>query len=189
MTIDTFDVTTPEGETHPFFEADVTIYNPAPVTIDPIGTISMKIKLANTGTIIGYVRAKDVSLVPGPNKAHISGPMIPDSITEANAAMSDYFLGNPVPLIGEIDDIVYDNGAVSWPATDNLLFEGGMKGTEVGANLQRDHVNFAAYGYVGRASEASEAVRPPAPVDLRTSLASERGRLNTRRGNHTAYSK
>jgi len=147
MTINTFDVTTPTDSSHPYFEADVTIFNPAMVTIDPIGTISMKIKIASTGSVVGYVRAHDLSLVPGDNAAHLTGPMIPDSIDDCNAAMSDYFVGKPVPLIAEIDDIAYDAGSVSYPASDNILFEGGMKGTTVAATLQQDHVDFAAYAY------------------------------------------
>jgi len=45
MDVLSFDVTTPEDETHPFFVVDVNLHNPAPVTIDPIGSISMIIKL------------------------------------------------------------------------------------------------------------------------------------------------
>ena len=112
---------------------------------------SLKMRLASLcaadNSIIGYVRSLDVSLFPGNNFVHLRGPMIPENMASANAAMSDYFMGVKVDLIAQIDDISYDNSQMQFPASDSLLFEGGVKGTQVPAVLIRDHVNFAAYAY------------------------------------------
>ncbi|GMH83037.1 hypothetical protein TrST_g617 [Triparma strigata] len=143
-----FDVDTPEDSPHPYFEIDAIMHNPSVSSVTPLGLISIEVLLESTGTRLGFIQAENFSMKPGANPIHLSGPIIPENLDDVNQAMADYFVGKPVNVIARMNDIVIDENTASpsyFPATDNPLFEEGMKLLAVPSSLTQPHMNFAMW--------------------------------------------
>jgi hypothetical protein len=140
--ITNFDVVTPADSEHAFFSINARLYNPSLSSVTPLGALSLE-ALTDTGSKLGYVQATNVTMRPGWNEIYLTGPVIPESIDEMNAAMSDYFIGKPVNVLSRMNDISYDGQ--DFPASDNPLFEAAMLGLEINAVLKQDHADLTMH--------------------------------------------
>jgi len=139
----TFDVQTPADSEHAYFDIEARLFNPSMTSVTPLGAISLE-ALTGSASKLGFIRAENVSIVPGWNSLKLAGPVIPDSLDEMNAAMSSYFVGKPVDVLSRMNDITFDG--VTYPACDNKLFEAGMVGLTMGpAILQQEHQNLTKH--------------------------------------------